>query len=86
MATCPDCGAVVTQVRDSYTGATFPVQPSPVEVDGFQLDDPRPGERLPRAHLHTVRVHEPHFPLCRGEDARKEREREEDDEQGETGL
>lgn len=64
MAKCSDCGKDVLNVRDDFTGSTFPVDPEPVRMRGFTLKAAGEGERAPRAVLQDSEVYRPHSATC----------------------
>lgn len=64
MAKCSRCGEEVTHVRETYTGATFPVDAEALVVQGFELQPPKEGERNQRAVRKSVALHAPHDPFC----------------------
>lgn len=67
---CSDCQAPVIHVRDTFTGATFPVDAEPYE--GMALSPPGPRERNPRAERGVVYV--PHHTTCSAQLALEEAE------------
>ena len=64
MATCSNCNEEIIHVRDSFTGATFPVDAEPKLVKGFALGQPGPREKNPRASYQEVEVFTPHAVTC----------------------
>lgn len=64
MAQCKECGEEVIHVRDGFTGATFPVDASPITTRGFALFPAGEGERNQRAELTDIEVFRPHNLTC----------------------
>jgi len=58
--TCPDCGQEIIDVREEFTGATYPVDAIPVA--GLVLSPP--AERQRNALAERGEVHLPHVATC----------------------
>ena len=61
---CPKCGVEIIDVRDAFTGATYPVEAAFDIIPGVTLGPQPPGrKRNPEAA--RADVFYPHLPLCK---------------------
>ena len=70
---CPKCAVEIIDVRDVFTGATYPVEAEFRLVEGVTLSPP-PENRKRNPNASRALVYQPHLPICAGTNGEEELE------------